>query len=119
MLENLNEIRDVFQKIIEEQKQEQDEFWNSLTKDQQLLAFCSVVRRICGGELVDRGSYRYVLYQTFGFGPEAYMAAQEAGYLELHNSIKDPEYDMVLLLKFAKRIGIENPEQVVDQYLHG
>lgn len=66
-------------------EQEEEQYWNQLTKDEQLLAFCAVVRRICKGDLVERGTYRHVLYDTFGFGPDSYMRAQLAGYLELHN----------------------------------
>ena len=66
-------------------EQEEEQYWNQLTKDEQLLAFCAVVRRICKGDLVERGSFRHVLYDTFGFGPESYMPAQLAGYLEIHN----------------------------------
>lgn len=66
-------------------EQEEEQYWNQLTKDEQLLAFCAVVRRICKGDLVERGSYRHVLYDTFQFGPDSYMRAQLAGYLEVHN----------------------------------
>ena len=71
-------IREVFE-------QEQEELWNQLTKEEQLLAFCAVVRRIYKGELVERGTFRHVLYDTFQFGPESYMPAQLAGYLDIHN----------------------------------
>lgn len=73
-------IREVFE-------QQEEEMWNALTKEEQLLVFCAVVRRICKGDLVERGTYRHVLYDTFEFGPEAYMPAQLAGYLELHNTL--------------------------------
>ena len=62
-------------------------FWESLTKEQQLLAFCAVSRRIRKGEIELGGSYRYVLYQVFGFGPEAYAPAMYAGYMDIHNAI--------------------------------
>ena len=66
---------------------EQEQYWNSLSKEQQLNAFCAVVRRIYKGELEDNGTYRYILYNIFGFGPEAYVQAQIAGFLSLHNAI--------------------------------
>jgi hypothetical protein len=62
-------------------------FWESLTKEQQLQAFCAVSRRIRKGEIELGGSYRYVLYQVFGFGPEAYAPAMYAGYMDIHNAI--------------------------------
>lgn len=67
----------------------QEEWWNSLTKDQQLDAFCCVVRRIHAGAHVAQGSYRFVLYEVFDFGPEAYIPAQHSGYLDLHNVIRE------------------------------
>ena len=86
--ENASEdVSDIFNKVMAEIEKESEDFWNSLTKDQQLKVFCAVSRRIYKGEIVDRGSYRYVLYGTFGFGPEAYAPAQLAGYLTIHNAI--------------------------------
>lgn len=66
---------------------EEERFWNSLTKEQQLAAFCCVVRRLYKGELVDQGTYSYLLFDVFGFGPEAYDKARDTGFLELHNII--------------------------------
>jgi hypothetical protein len=86
--ENLEKFRILYQEAMESFEKEQEEYWNSLTKEQQLKAFCAVVRRIYKGELVDQGSYRYVLYDVFGFGPEAYTQAQDAGYLDIHNAIE-------------------------------
>jgi hypothetical protein len=81
--------REAFERIAEEQ----EKYWNSLTKEQQIDVFCCVVRRLVKGELEENQSYRGVLYQTFGFGLEAYSLAQNAGYLELHNAIVVPSTD--------------------------
>ena len=70
----------------------QDQLWDSLTPDQQLLLFCKVVRKLVQSELVDQRSYRGVLYDEFGFGMESYVQAQISGFLELHNAI-DPSKD--------------------------
>lgn len=78
------EYEQAFSKIT----QQQEDYWNSLTKEQQLDLFCCVVRRLVKGELVDKRSYRGVLYDTFGFGLESYTLAQDAGFIELHNAIK-------------------------------
>lgn len=84
------EFNKIFQDSMKDIEKEQEKFWNSLSKEEQLKAFCAVVRRIYEGELVDEGSYRYVLYETFGFGPEAYAQAQCAGYLTIHNLLVKP-----------------------------
>jgi hypothetical protein len=76
-----------FEKSIREMVSQQEVFWATLTPEQQLDVFCCVVRRIVDGELVQKGSYRYVLYDVFKWGPEAYLPAQIAGYMALHNAI--------------------------------
>ena len=101
-LEELSEMGQRFQAVVDEMEKEQEEYWNSLTKEQQLMAFCAISRRIVDGEIKQKGTYRYVLYNVFGFGPEAYMPAQVAGYLSIHNAIFDAEHEADLLNAFAK-----------------
>lgn len=105
-MEELSELGQQFQKVIDAMEKEQEEYWNSLTKEQQLMAFCAMSRRIVDGEIEQKGSYRYVLYDVFGFGPEAYMPAQMAGYLSIHNAIFDAEHEADLLKAFAKFHGL-------------
>lgn len=113
-MEELSELGQQFQKVIDAMKKEQEEYWNSLTKEQQLLAFCAMSRRIVDGEIKQKGTYRYVLYNVFGFGPEAYMPAQCAGYLDIHNAIYDAEHEADLLKAFAKFHGLG--EDAVDKF---
>ena len=84
-------IDDYLQEEKENFKQSAEDFWNSLSNDDRLKAFYEVCKRIHEGDLVRRGSYRYVLYQIFGFGPDAYFAGLECGYIDIHNSIIPPE----------------------------
>lgn len=86
-LKALDEISKIFNEAMAEIEKDSEDYWNSLSKEDQLKAFCAISRRIYKGEIEDRGTYRYVLYDVFGFGPEAYAAAQMAGYLSIHNSI--------------------------------
>jgi hypothetical protein len=92
-LDKLHETSELLQDVFDDMEKEQEEYWNSLTKEQQLLAFCAVCRRILKGDIVDKGTYRYVLYDVFGFGPEAYLSAQLAGYMAIHNSIFTSEQE--------------------------
>ena len=105
---------DAFHRVHEELKNEQEAFWNSLSKEDQLKAFCAVVRRINDGES-EGHSYRGMLYGVFGFGPEAYAQAQLAGFLELHNNIVDSDYDGRLLRAFCKKNGLD--EKLVEDWL--
>ena len=83
-LSDLAEEQESFEKAYDK---EADEWWGNLDKDQQLLAFYSVVKRLVDGELVQKGSYRYVLYEVFGFGMESYMIGMNCGYMALHNAV--------------------------------
>jgi len=87
-LQKLGELQEEAEKSYGE---EADSWWDSLDKDTQLQAFYSVVKRLYKGEMQDEGSYRYILYDVFGFGLESYGIGMMCGYLELHNAI-DPDY---------------------------
>jgi len=82
-------VRDGFQDWEDDFAEERLTFWNSLSKDQQLLAFCEVISRLTKAELVEHRSYRGVLYDTFGFDLDSYVCAQVSGFLDLHNAIRD------------------------------
>jgi len=112
----LNEVGDAFTKAMKEIEADQELFWTSLSKEDQLKAFCAVARRIFDGEIKQKGSYRYVLYQVFGFGPEAYAPAQDAGYLAIHNSIYGQDYEDKLLMAFCKKFGVEDAEQKINSF---
>jgi hypothetical protein len=102
--EDLEDFSNLFNEIMKEVEDDQESFWNSLSKDDQLKAFCAVMRRLHKGEIEDGGSYRYILYDVFGFGPESYAQAQCAGFLEIHNAIYTNEElkEMIERTKNAK-----------------
>lgn len=112
----LNEISKTFNQSMKEAEDAQEQYWNSLSKEDQIKCFCAVARRIHKGEIEDRGTYRWVLYDVFGFGPESYAQAQIAGYLAIHNSIMGPDEERNLLLAFAKHLGSENPDESVSNF---
>ena len=107
------DMSDTYKSVMKEIENDQEQFWNSLSKEDQLKVFCAVSRRIFEGELKDKGTYRHILYQVFGFGTEAYIQALEAGYLAIHNSIVDETYDRNLLEAFCKKYSIEDSEQKI------
>jgi len=116
-LKSLEEISRVFNEVMDEIEQQSEAYWNSLSKEQQLQVFCAVTRRIHKAELVDKGSYRYALYNVFGFGPESYAPAQMAGYLAIHNSIFDHEHESRLLKAFCVKYNIEDADNKVTEFL--
>ena len=83
-----------------------DKFWDMVPQDVRLMMFYSVVKRIHKAELEDQGSYRWALYDVFGFGPEAYSIGMECGYFELHNSIYTHE-EIEVLRTVALDIGVK------------
>lgn len=66
-------------------------FWDSLSYEDKCNAFHAVVSKIYEGELKDKGTYRYILYDIFGFGPDMYVRGMNCGYMALHNSILTDE----------------------------
>jgi hypothetical protein len=66
-------------------------FWDSLSYEDKRNAFHAVVSKIFEGEIKEKGSYRYVLYDIFGFGPDMYVRGMNCGFMALHNSIMTDE----------------------------
>jgi hypothetical protein len=83
----LAELDQEMEKYKEQYEAENDAWWNGLTEKERQDAFYAVCKRIYQGDIVDQGTYRYVLYNVFGFGPEMYGAGMDCGYMEIHNSI--------------------------------
>ena len=107
VLDALHESGREFAKAADSWQQMANSYYSSLEPEEQLWAFCSVVEKLCKGELDERRSYRGVLYGTFGWGPEAYGAAQHAGFLGLHNSIYRFEDLEVVMTNTLKELEIE------------
>ena len=87
VMDALHESGRAFNKAMNEYQQMANSYYSGLEPEEQLWAFCSIVEKLCKGELDEHRSYRGVLYDVFGWGPEAYAAAQCAGFLGLHNAI--------------------------------
>ena len=81
------------------------EYFKSLDMDDQLLVFFHITNVIFENYFNDNGSYRGLLYDKFGFGPEAYSLGCDSGMFTLHNSISNPEEieeRFQALMKFLK-----------------
>ena len=84
------ELSKAMQEAQEMYAQEAEQFWNSLSYEDKLRAFYAVSKRIHKGDVEDKGSYRYVLYEIFGFEMESYGIGMDCGYMDIHNSIRTP-----------------------------
>jgi len=94
LLKTLDELSDLREHMLKEKEAYEktcEQFWDSLSYDDKLKAFYSVVKRIHQAELVDRGSYRWALYDVFKFDMDSYGIGVESGFMELHNSIYTQE----------------------------
>ena len=68
-----------------------DTWWGGLTEKEREDAFYAVCKRIHRGDIELNGSYRYVLYDVFGFDPGMYGAGMDCGYMAIHNAIAEGE----------------------------
>lgn len=119
--EQWQEMTSQFERAFKDLEKQQEEYWESLTKEQQLDLFCCVVRRMVKGEIDEGRSYRGILYDTFGWGPEAYATAQMAGYINLHNAIFKKERIHEILADVLKDIDVDIDPEVLSEVMgkHG
>lgn len=87
--ESLDEIRAAMKAQAEQYNKENDSWWNGLSEQEREDAFYAVTKRIYKGDVEDGGSYRYVLYDVFGFDPGMYRIGMESGYFDMHNMFYD------------------------------
>jgi hypothetical protein len=78
-----------YQEAMEDYNKTMETWWENLPTEHQQWAFYNVCRLIYEGDVKNKRSYRGVLYDTFGWGPEAYTLGMEARYMEIHNLIGD------------------------------
>ena len=76
-----------FKEASDQYDRKAEEYWKSLSYEDQLQAFYIVTKRIHKGDIVEKGSYRYVLYDTFGFDFDSYLVGMDSGYLDIHNGL--------------------------------
>lgn len=90
-LQALAEIGQVMEKAKEAYEAGNDAWWQGLSDKEREDAFYAVCKRIFLGDIKYNGSYRYVLYEVFGFDPGMYGAGMDCGYMAIHNAIFDGE----------------------------
>jgi hypothetical protein len=115
------EISRKFNEAVDAYQKEADDFWNSLPYDDRLKLFCAVSKLIVKGEIEEKRSYRGILYDTFGFGPDAYVPAQCAGYMAIHNAIYDSEYIGEIIKDFVENhldVTKDNLKEQIDKFIY-
>jgi hypothetical protein len=90
-LDTLAELSQELEKSRKIYEHDNDTWWNGLTEQEREDAFYAVCKRIWKADGVDNGTYRYGLYDVFGFDPGMYMRGMDCGYMAIHNAIGDGE----------------------------
>ena len=89
LFEVLDELRKMQQEGLKQYEAENDAWWHGLTEQEREDAFYAVIKRMYKAEVEDRGTYRWALYNVFGFDMGMYGRGMDCGYLTLHNLVFD------------------------------
>jgi len=89
-IERLKEIAKeaskAFKELEENMLKEGKEVWESLDYDKRLALMC-YISKILHEHACEGGTYRYLIYEKFGFDLDAYVPLQLCGLLAIHNLI--------------------------------
>jgi hypothetical protein len=103
----MTEIGQEMEKAREEYEKQNEAWWNGLSEQEREDAFYAVCKRIWQADGMDNGTYRYALYEVFGFDPGMYGRGMDCGYMSIHNAIFDGE-------ELQKMQGV-NRFEVIDE----
>lgn len=101
----MEKVREYYVKAMEQYEREAMQFWEGLDDEDKERAFYHVCKKIHNGDVKANGSYRYVLYDVFGFDEGMYGLGMDCGYMDIHNLIgKGMTFDSMLA---AKNINVK------------
>ncbi len=109
-----------FSQALDEERERIQSKWKAMTEEDRLDAFCAVIGLLHKGEIERGTSYRGLLYDVFGFGPESYILAQSMGLIDLHNSIyRRQDLEDLVSRAMVKLVGdhggrVPTPEAIKD-----
>ena len=86
--EKFKNLQKSFEESQKKYEKECEDYWTSLSEEDKLKAFYSVCKRIYEGDIKQKGSYRWVLDEVFGFDVDAYGIGMDCRYMDIHNSIR-------------------------------
>jgi len=89
LMKALRELGEIEESVSQKNERDADDFWESLSQEDKERAFYSVCKRIYDGDVDQRGTYRYVLYNIFGFDKHMYTQGMDCGYMAIHNAISE------------------------------
>ena len=112
--EEYKEFLEIEEKALVEYTLKAKEYFDSLEVDNQLLLFFHITNTIFKNYFKDNGSYRGLLYDKFGFGPEAYSLGLDSGMFALHNAISTPDEDEERFQKFMKFMNLDLSKEQIN-----
>lgn len=118
-MNNLNELIELLSddSFIKEYENECNSFWDNLSSEEKLKAFCMIIKKLSESELLENRSYRGILYDKFNFDINSYILAQNFGFLELHNSIYTNSELLRLFKNYFEKNNINFNEEDIKNFL--
>ena len=121
--EEYKEFLKIQEEALEQYTQKAKEYFESLEMNNQLLLFFHITNTIYANYFQDNSSYRGLLYDKFGFGPESYSIGMDSGMFAVHNAISTPdelEERFNTLVKFLKLdLSKKELNSLRNIFLHG
>jgi hypothetical protein len=116
LLGGLSKLSQEMEKSRLKYEAENNAWWDGLTEEEREDAFYAVCKRIHKAELEQRGSYRYALYDVFGFDMGMYGRGMDCGYMAIHNAIFDGE-ELISMKGVTRFEVIDNKGRSYVKYL--
>ena len=116
-LDGLAKLSQEMEKSRKEYEAANDAWWEGLTEQEREDAFYAVCKRIWKADGMDNGTYRYALYDVFGFDPGMYMRGMDCGYMAIHNAIFDGE-ELQRMKGVTRFEVIDDSGRAYVKYLH-
>ncbi len=82
--EIMQDVSTVIRRRIDAEPAYYQQICDALTSEQRLAVTAWVMKTLCQ-HAQEGGTYRYLIYERLGFGPEAYLPLQLAGGLDISN----------------------------------
>ena len=116
-LDGLAKLQQEMEKNRKIYEHDNDTWWEGLTEKEREDAFYAVCKRIWKADGIDNGSYRYGLYDVFGFDPGMYAQGMDCGYMAIHNAIFDGE-ELQRMKSVTRFEVIDDTGRAYVKYLH-
>lgn len=115
-LDKLTELSQALENARKVYEHDNDTWWNGLSEKEREDAFYAVCKRIWQADGIDNGTYRWALYDVFGFDPGMYMRGMDCGYMAIHNAIFDGE-ELTRMKRVTRLEVIDDTGRAYVKYL--